>query len=133
MELTLERSYFPDGTNGSLYYGDTLVCFTIELPWRENASNRSCIPEGSYPVVKRFSNRHQFHLELLDVPGRSLILIHKANDAQKELRGCIAPVSRLTDHGKGTSSGLAFQKLYDLVVAALEQEATVEIRIRKAP
>lgn len=35
------------------------------------------------------------------VAGRSFILIPPANDAQKELRGCIAPVSILTAEGKG--------------------------------
>jgi hypothetical protein len=57
---------------------------------------------------------------LKDVPGRALILIHPANDALAELRGCIAPVSLLTGQGKGTGSRKAFSRLLKLVTAALE-------------
>ena len=28
---------------------------TLELPWKNNKSNVSCIPKGSYKVVKRWS------------------------------------------------------------------------------
>jgi len=38
-------------------------------------------------------------------------LIHPANDAQAELKGCIAPVTSFTGAGKGTSSRAAMHKL----------------------
>jgi hypothetical protein len=57
---------------------------------------------------------------LKDVPGRALILIHPANNALAELRGCIAPVSLLTGEGTGTGSRKAFSRLLKLVTAALE-------------
>jgi hypothetical protein len=64
------------------------------------------------------------------VTGSQWNLIHPANDARKELKGCIAPVSVLTSPGKGLRSRLAFQRLKTLVFEALEQQETVLITIQ---
>lgn len=111
MELILFRTYYPGGTNGELYHLGTLVCYTIELPWRDNEVQRSCIPEGRYRLRRRCSKRYGWHLLVAGVPGRSLILVHPANDAGKELRGCLAPVSRLTGRGTGLQSRVAMCRL----------------------
>jgi len=78
--------------------------FAIELPWLENQKMKSCIPEASYSLKARNSEKFNHHLILENVPGRSLILIHPANDAKTELLGCIAPVTFLSGIGKGTAS-----------------------------
>jgi hypothetical protein len=57
---------------------------------------------------------------LTGVPGRSLILIHPANNAVKELRGCIAPVSKHTGEGKGSGSRIAFEALKKFISDALK-------------
>lgn len=129
MKLVLERTYYDDGTNGVLYADGKAICHTIELPWEKNKPCVSCIPEGTYTLVRRISKHHQFHLHLLDVPGRELILIHKANDAARDLRGCIAPVVALLGHGKGYPSEPAFDKLYELVDTLLDQNEHVELTI----
>jgi hypothetical protein len=110
----------------------TIVCYTIELPWLENQKRISCIPEGEYILQKRFSPKFKWHLHLMNVPGRDLILIHPANDAKKELLGCIAPVTKLTGIGKGSSSRKALEKLKKLVYAALERKEEVKISILPA-
>src|SRR5690606_5922699 len=115
MELMLERAYYKEGTNGTLFCSQTFLCHSIELPWKENKRSISCIPEGRYELVPRFSNQFNHHLLLKRVEKRSLILIHPANDALKELEGCIAPVLTLTGIGKGTQSRPALQKLLSLV------------------
>jgi len=120
MELVLVRKYHPMGTNGTLYNGEQLVCLTIELPWKNNETGVSCIPEGRYELVKRFSQKYQLHLLIRQVPGRKFILIHSANDAKKELRGCIAPVTKHDAPGKGSLSRIATQKLQTLVFSALK-------------
>ena len=96
MVLFLTRTYFPDGTNGKLESEGKLICHTIELPWEMNETKVSCVPEGKYFIRKRYSAKYQWHLELVDVPNRTYILIHPANNAQKELHGCIAPVTKLS-------------------------------------
>ncbi len=95
MELLLIRSYYAAGTNGSLYVNGKLLCHTIELPWKDNRPRISCIPEGRYAVERRWSPRFGYHLWIKGVPGRSLILMHPANDAPEELKGSIAPVTIL--------------------------------------
>jgi hypothetical protein len=56
------------------------------------------------------------------VPGRSFILIHPANNAALELRGCIAPVLKLTGAGTGNGSHAACNKLLKLVDECIERE-----------
>jgi hypothetical protein len=115
MVLELSRTYFPDGTNGKLECDGKLICNTIELPWKMNETKVSCIPEGKYFIKKRYSRKFQWHLEVIDVKNRSFILFHPANNALKELNGCIAPVTKISGPGLGLQSRLAFAKLKDLV------------------
>lgn len=122
MELEIIRTYHPLGTNGILYVDGVCQCYTIELPWRDNLPRRSCIPEGRYRLQKRYSPRYRDHLLVTGVPGRSLILVHPANNALKELAGCIAPVSSLSGPGKGLQSRIAFEWLLSLVYPALPEE-----------
>src|SRR6478609_5477079 len=125
MELLLHRTYHKMGTNGILRIQDELLCYTIELPWLQNIPMKSCIPEGRYPLVLRYSPRHKHHLLLKDTGTRKLILIHRANHAIKELKGCIATVTALTGPGTGTGSGKAFNKLMDLVFVTLKENSPV--------
>jgi hypothetical protein len=129
MELVLIRTYHTDGTNGTLTINNSFQCYTIELPWVNNLPRRSCIPEGRYELKKRYSPKFKDHLLVKGVPGRSLVLLHPANDALKELKGCIAPVSSLDGAGKGSDSRKAFKKLLQLVYEALENE-TVYLTIQ---
>lgn len=116
------RRYHEQGTNGTLRCAGRLVCHTIELPWKQNLPLRSCIPEGRYLLRKRYSPRFKWHLLVTGVPGRSHILVHPANDALRELNGCIAPVCTLTAPGKGLLSKNAMERLKAVVYRALEQE-----------
>ena len=130
MELELIRSYHPHGTNGDLYLNGVRQCFTIELPWLNNQRRISCIPEGRYQLQKRYSPKFKWHIEVLEVKGRSGILIHPANDALKELKGCIPPVSQLTGTGKGTQSRLPLGWLKSLVYPELEKGKPVFLTIK---
>lgn len=129
MQLQLARTYHPDGTNGLLSYEGKPICRTIELPWRANQRQISCIPAGSYTLVRRHFNKHGVQLAVLDVPGRSGILIHAANHALLELQGCIAPVSQCTGPGKGIQSRLALQELKALVYPVLDSGEQVVLVI----
>ncbi len=122
MQITINRTYNPNGTNGILNINGELICFTIELPWQNNLPQLSCIPEGEYKVVPRFSKKYGSHLLIKDVPGRALILFHPANNAQKELKGCIAPVTVNTGPGEGSASRQAFNKLMATVLPAIGNE-----------
>jgi hypothetical protein len=130
MELTLIRLYGNLGTNGYLIHNKRVLCKTIELPWKGNRLSESCIPEGKYRLRERYSARFGRHLEICEVPNRSLILFHPANNALRELRGCIAPVTELVGEGKGILSRQAFRRLMELVIPALELEELITLKIQ---
>ncbi|WP_273016994.1 DUF5675 family protein [Leeuwenhoekiella blandensis] len=124
MEWVLQRSYYARGTNGALFVNGKFVCFTIELPWRENYRKVSCIPEGRYEVKPRISKKFGNHLLLVGVPQRSMILLHPANYALGELKGCIAPVSELSGIGQGLHSRRALERLLVVHRDAVERQET---------
>lgn len=134
MHLTIHRTYHAEGTNGLLTMGahHEPVCYTIELPWRNNELNRSCIPEGTYVLKRRYSQKFRWHLEVKDVPGRSYILIHPANHAARELKGCIAPVLLLTSPGTGEQSQRAFEMLISKLLQALRSRETILLTVVSA-
>lgn len=72
--------------------------YTLELPWRDNRNDISCIPSGQYVCRITKSPRFKRDMYLVEgVQGRFGIRIHSANlagDTTKGLRshlnGCIA-------------------------------------------
>ena len=96
-DIILTRTYNDQLTLGTIKVFDkqghlTYECKSIELPWINNRSNVSCIPEGTYPWEKvAYSSAFNYqHIHIKDVPGRSGIKIHVANYVS-QLRGCVAP------------------------------------------
>lgn len=124
----LERVYLPTETLGSLYAPDrTLIAKTMELPWKENKNNVSCIPEGIY-VVKKMApgfGRDYGYFRFMSVPkrginkvlGMSTILIHRITYV-KDLKGCIGVGGRFADLNKDgvpdmVESGKTLQWMYE--------------------
>jgi Family of unknown function (DUF5675) len=152
MELELIRTYYWSGTNGKILlmpsdafsppenlpgagaeeHEGRLIVYTIELPWRDNHARVLCIPEGRYELKKRWTPRFRRHLQVMNVVRRDCILIHPANDALLELKGCIAPVSSITGAGKGLRSRKALGTLTGLVYGALDQHEPVFITIKSS-
>ncbi|MFY7963518.1 MAG: DUF5675 family protein [Chitinophagaceae bacterium] len=132
MELVLLRNYCTNGTNGNLYFNGDGLCQTIELPWKNNERKVSCIPEGRYELIKRYSPKYKWHLQVCNVPNRDLILIHPFNDAQKESMGCIAPVTSIIGEGKGNKSRIVFDKLKAFVYPVLERNEKVFLVIKSS-
>jgi len=130
MHFLLHRTYFKEGTNGALFYKGHFMGFVIELPLIDNKKRISCIPEGVYTLKPRFSEKFKHHLQLENVPNRSLILIHPANDAKTELKGCLAPVGHLNGIGKGLYSRNLFQKIIALSYQAFERKETITLTIK---
>jgi len=101
-KVTLTREPSTDaGTFGVLTLtvdGKEHVFQSLELPWRGNQRNVSCIPPGKYLCafgpcgLKSIGNAYR----LSDVPGRDGILIHRGNWAgdksmglKSDVHGCI--------------------------------------------
>ena len=77
-------------------YKVLLKGYCIELPDRDNEKNISRIPSKIYKARKRWSQKFSWHIELLDVPNRSYILIHSGNYFT-QTEGCILVGSELKD------------------------------------
>ena len=109
------------------------MMYSIELSWKDNLARVSCIPEGRYELVKRWSPKFNRHLQVMNVPRPEYILIHPVNDAMHELKGCIAPVWMITGAGRGLRSRLALETLTSLVYGALDQHEPAFITIKSDP
>ena len=75
-------------TQGNLYINHVNICCTLELGWNDNQKKVSCIPNGSYQVKKRNSEKYGDHFHVQNVPNRDMILIHSGNYTSQIL-GCI--------------------------------------------
>lgn len=92
----------PQGTFGRIDLPG-FAAFTGELPWLDNHSNVSCVPEGVYECRLTHSPRFGRQLYLVEpVPRRAGIRVHSANfmgDASQgylsQLNGCISLGERL--------------------------------------
>lgn len=77
-------------TRGVLIAGDVMLR-TLELPWRDNKANVSCIPTGEYDVdylPRSASGKFRQVYHVRNVPNRSGILFHNGN-VPSQIQGCI--------------------------------------------
>jgi hypothetical protein len=118
MELTLIRHFIGnDYTIGKLLIDEVNFCDTLEPPVSLPGSIMSfpvAIPVGTYDIEWKMSPTFKIPMPyLLNVPGRSDIMIHVGNSV-KDTHGCIL-VGRNTVKGALTNSGLKFDVLYHLM------------------
>lgn len=84
MKLQIDRKFYKETQTESiikLYDGNDIIftCLCLELPWKKNKPNISCIPRGLYKATKHISPKFGKTVWIKDVPERSEILIHKGN------------------------------------------------------
>ena len=131
------------GTIGEI--GKEPICLTIELGWRNNARNISCIPTGEYVLRRHVSSRFNPSIKVFDkdgrseVPGRVAILFHAGNYINflqngkilNDSEGCILPVTNIASKTAtgifGASSAVQMRKLFDFV-----GNDTVNLTVRNA-
>ncbi len=77
--------------------GAKFSCKTLELAWKDNQHDISCIPKGQYQVKYTFSfGLLGWTYEIQNVPNRAGIRIHSAN-YYSQLKGCIALGNSVVD------------------------------------
>lgn len=81
---TLGRFFLFDGLD------ELFSCCMLEPPDRDNEIGLSRICSGQYKVVPRWSEEHGHHFHILDVEGRTFILIHAGN-YYTNTEGCLLP------------------------------------------
>lgn len=131
------------GTMGELRLQGGPSCYILERP---KDGDHPRIPAGTYVLAlkpigaSRFDNgtkgpddirkwmgaAHKGMIEVLDVPGRTEILIHPAN-SMAQLLGCLAPGMSFDNHGGDglwvNESRKAYQLIYTPIVALIQGEA----------
>jgi hypothetical protein len=80
---------FSESLGGELYVDGRFICNTLELPWRWNQKNISCIPSGTYTCFWRY-DRGRIQVENIFCLGitRVEVQIHAGN-IPKHSKGCI--------------------------------------------
>lgn len=105
-KATIQRIEGLNVTKG-VFRSGTFTCDTLELPWKDNQHNISCIPAGTY--VCSVSHMGTMNIDaylLAGVPNRGGIFIHPGNYAfgkQVDTEGCILIGNAFEDrNGDGT-------------------------------
>lgn len=74
-------------------------CKTLELPYRNNQKEISCIPAGSYHLIKHNSKKFGKCFSIEKVYLRTAILIHAGN-TYHDTKGCILVGEKFADINK---------------------------------
>jgi hypothetical protein len=105
--VVISRRYEIIQTLGGLFVFDKDRCIldvkTIELPWRDNIRQESCIPAGSYKCERINHPKFGHCWIVMNVPNRDGILFHIGNFASGikiDTEGCIMPGLRFIDINK---------------------------------
>lgn len=131
MRIIIDRAYpKPDYIIGNMSVDGQWLCSTLEPPWKDNARNVSCIPSGIYEVRLAYSAKFNGVRPLLvNVPGRSSILIHEGN-TRRDTEGCIL-VGLNTAKGKVLQSRKTLSKLLALMEKAKARKEMITIIVEE--
>lgn len=101
---------YSSSIGGQLYINGKKICYTLELPWKMNQKNISCIPVGIYTCFWRH-DRYRIQCENIPCPEgtRTAIQIHPGN-SPADSHGCILVGLTQTANWVGNSQK-AMQKL----------------------
>lgn len=102
------------GTFGVLVHDYMPFAVTLELPWRDNASDVSCIPSGEYICRRIQSPKFGETFEVCDVPNRQHILLHRGNTIP-DTHGCILIAEEFTVLDGNPAVGLSAQGFDELL------------------
>lgn len=130
MKLLLTRKdESENGTDGELKLPSGAKICTLELPWRDNNQNESCIPRGIYQSRRVNSPKFGNTFEVCNVPNRSNILFHKGNK-EADTKGCIlVGLAKMQDqNGKDIIAGSA--AAFDLFKIETSSVDEFELEIR---
>ena len=77
-----------DATYGMFIDNGTAFAVTLELPWRHNIQSISCIFPGIYTCKRRTWGRWKGYFEIMNVGGRTDIIIHDGI-IDEHTEGCV--------------------------------------------
>lgn len=136
MNITVDRFVSDsESTISRISVDNKFICFGLEDEFRAvKKLKETRIPAGTYKMAvrtqgkhhqqykERFKDIHKGMLEILNVPNFTDILIHCGN-THTDTEGCLlvgTSAHTEADNMSVSSSGVAYQKLYPLVIGAAE-------------
>ena len=132
--LYREKKDDDQGTYG-VFIAPCFECKTLELPWRDNASNISCIPEGRYECSVVISRKFGKVYHVRGVPDRTAILGHNgvwAGDKEKGFKthsyGCILLGRKYGTYKKQKAIFISRLTVRDLMEHMRGESFTLEVR-----
>lgn len=131
MRLLLKRvDPKPEMTKGELVLSPGLKLHTLELPWKNNVANESCISYGKYTCKRVSSPKFGNTFEVLNVPNRSNILFHSGNRVSTDpgltdSHGCI-----LLGMRRSATGILESKRAVEMFLEHLKNETEFELEIR---
>lgn len=104
------------------YKGKTFNCKVLELAWKNNQKNISCIPKGLYKVKPHYSEKFGKVYWVQDVENRSYIYFHVGN-YYKDTLGCLLVGDSYSDINKdGYLDVINSRKTLDKMLKFLENK-----------
>lgn len=129
--LILHRIYLPSATLGTFLYEDRLLTLCLELPWRHNEQQVSCIPEGTYPITwenhAKFGQVYRLH----NVPNRDGVLIHTGNELG-DTHGCLLPAYYMQVDAMGSLYSKDSLAAIRMLMKNLLRRGDMQIEIRSS-
>ena len=123
------------GTPGTLFLDGELLIVTLELPWKNNRRNVSCILAGTFPIKIHNSPKFGRCAMIYNVPARGDILIHWGNwagdkslDFLSDTLGCVLTgtvFGSLDEQRAVRRSKIAFDKFMTSLEAVGESTITI--------
>lgn len=139
--FNLYRIYNSYNTMGYLVSPmNRLLCFSNELVWKDNQRRVSCIPEGEFPLLPRFTKNRGNHIMIGNTAPREFILVHSGNET--DLReenvdslGCILPACNFGIDKNGRIVGLDSTKATKIFTDAcyyyINRNVPINLRISR--
>ena len=99
----------------------------LEPPFKDNKENVSSVCSGIYTAVLRYSEKYGWHYHIIDVEGRTLILIHFGNYFS-DTEGCLIFGNDFTDiNGDGHRDVTSSKKTMNRLLAVAPKEFKIMI------
>ncbi len=137
MDIYLQRIHANEkGVVGALSFEGNRPFTTLELPWRNNRRECSCIPAGDYLCRAHYSPKYGPTWEICDIPNRDSVIFHWGNFLHNTL-GCVLvgysydEVLRFTEeYWLHSPTKDAFQEFQTQVLSAVGPSKNFTLKIR---
>jgi hypothetical protein len=131
MKIILEREYWPTSTHGSLFINDKFICHTIEAAKIPGSPKISCLPEGSYFLLRE--EEMPFLALKKSLKGDFESILCPQGLVRVEMPQIIIPFQFIKSEGQGSHSQKAFKKVMQTLAIANSAQDSLRLEIRSCP